>query len=358
MDFKAPDIILNALHQRVDHGIFGYTLPPSTLVNGFLQWLERQYHWQVDPDWLTWIPGVVPGFNLACRAVGTEGDSVMMSVPVYYPFLSAPKFSRREAIYVPLSLEEAPEEASKGASEPARWVMNIDRFRAARNDTTRLFLFCNPHNPTGRVYTESELMKFAEFCLENDILICSDEIHCPLVLDADKRHIPIASLGADIEKNSISLFAPTKTYNTPGLSCSVAVIPDPAVRRAFRRAQAGLVPGISPLAYAAADAAYNDTGTWVEDLTHYLAGNADFLEAAVNSLSPLRMTHVEATYLAWIDCTRLDLPDPAEYFEAFGLGLSSGAQFHGPGYVRFNFGCPRSVLEEGVTRLRKGVEAL
>ncbi len=348
MDFRAPDVVLNALHKRVDHGIFGYTIPPATLVNGFIRWLEKQYSWQVSEEWLVWVPGVVPGFNLACRAVGQAGDSVMMSVPVYYPFLSAPKFQQREAIYVPLTLD----------TDRNTWVMNINEFQRAVQKNTRMFLFCNPHNPTGRVYSETELRAFADFCLEQGLLICSDEIHCPLVLDSDKRHIPVASLGDDIAQRSISLFAPTKTYNTPGLGCSVAVIPDPEVRRNFRRAQAGLVPGIGPLEYAAADAAYNDTGSWVSDLTRYLSDNAIHLENAVADTEGISMTHVEATYLAWIDCSDLGIEKPAEYFEPFGLGLSEGAQFQGPGFIRFNFGCPRSMLDEGISRLKRGIEAL
>ncbi len=344
MDFRAPPFVREALQRRVEHGIFGYSETPPELVHAAVAWLDAQFDWTVNPDWLVWLPGVVTGMNLASRAVGAPGDSVMMNVPVYYPFLAVPANSGRNAIEVPLVL--------KGS----RWEMELGAMSEAIDNRTRLFMFCNPQNPTGRIYSREELVALARFCERHDLLICSDEIHCDLRLD-DRPHIPIATLSADIAARTITLMAPTKSYNTPGLCCAFAVIPDVALRRRFSDARAGLVPSIGALAYTAALAAYEDPSDWIDQLRAYLAANRDTLEQCVAQLPNVSMTHVEGTYLAWIDVRRLQLDHPARYFEAHGLGLSDGAQFHGPGFVRFNFGCPRATLDEGLQRFRHAVLA-
>lgn len=345
MDFRAPRFIRDALAARIDHGVFGYTETPPSLIGAVVEWLDREFQWHVAPDWLVFLPGVVTGFNLACRAVGRPGDSVLMNVPVYYPFLSAPHHSERETLEVPL------------ARTAARWVMDLDAMAAAVSRRTRLYMLCNPQNPTGRVYDRDELIALARFCERHDLLICSDEIHCSLILDRDRRHIPIATLSHDIALRTITLMAPTKTYNTPGLGCSFAIIPDTALRRRFNVARAGLVPGIGGLAYVAATAAYSDESDWLFRLTAYLASNRDQLEATVAALPEVAMTHVEGTYLGWIDVSELRLESASAHFETHGLGFSDGIQFHGPGFVRFNFGCPRATLAEGLARLRRAVLA-
>jgi cystathionine beta-lyase len=238
-----------------------------------------------------------------------------------------------------------------------RWVMDFDLLGRAITPRTRLYLFCNPQNPTGRVYDRDELVALARFCERHDLLICSDEIHCSLVLDEDRRHIPIASLSQEIAARTITLMAPTKTYNTPGLACAFAIIPDAPLRRRFAAARAGLMPGIGTLSYVAATAAYEDRSDWLARLLRYLAANRDRLQATVAALPGVSMTHVEATYLGWLDVRELALASVTEHFEAHGLGFSDGAQFHGPGFVRFNFGCPRATLEEGLSRLERAVRA-
>jgi hypothetical protein len=224
----------------------------------------------------------------------------MMNVPVYYPFLSAPGNGGRNAIEVPLVLNGP------------RWEMDITAMGDAIDNRTRLFMFCNPQNPTGRIYTRDELVELARFCERHDLLICSDEIHCDLRLDADRPHIPIATLSEEIAARTITLMAPTKSYNTPGLCCAFAVIQDAALRRRFSDARAGLVPNIGALAYTAALAAYEDPSDWLDRLRAYLAINRDALEQCVAKLSGVSMTHVEGTYLGWIDVRglRLDHPCP------------------------------------------------
>jgi cystathionine beta-lyase len=346
MDFRAPPFIQQALRERLDHGIYGYTATPPELVEAVIDWLAAEFDWTVAPNALVWLPGVVTGFNLACRAVGSPGDSVLMNVPVYYPFLSAPENGGRNSIEVPLVLTGS-----------RRWEIDFDAMTAALAPRTRLFLLCNPQNPTGRIYSQSELVELARFCDRHDLLICSDEIHCSLRLDAGRRHIPIATLSDEIAARTITLMAPTKTYNMPGLGCSFAIIPDAALRRRFIQARAGLVPGISPFAYAAATAAYRDSSDWLAHLLAYLTSNRNALQACVAGLPGVHMTHVEATYLGWIDVRELHLTDPLQHFETHGIGLSDGAQFHGPGFVRFNFGCPRATLDIGLQRFAAAVRA-
>ncbi len=339
MDLQTPRFILDALHNRIDHGIIGYTHTPPTLVEALQAWLARHYGWQVPADWLVWIPGVVTGLNLSALAVGGTGDSVLIPKPVYYPFLWVPGNTERRGVEVPL------------IRSGKRWVMDFDALNAAVRPDTRLLMLCNPQNPTGRIYTRGELLELAELAERHNLIICSDEIHCGLLLEEEARHLPIASLDSAIAARTISLFAATKTYNMPGLSCAVAVIPDADLRVRFKTAQGGLVPGIGPLAFAASEAAFNDQSDWLASLLSYLRGNHRRVAEVVGE----RMTPVEGTYLAWIDVRDLGLKDPGAYFEDFGLGLSDGATFGGPGFVRLNFACPRSLLERGLERYRRAM---
>lgn len=341
MEFEMPDFILDSVRRRIDHGILGYTRTPDTLVAAFRDWLMRNYGWAVPAEWLVWIPGVVPGLNLSAMAVGSRGDSILIPVPVYYPFLSVPANAERSSIEVPMTVAGG------------RWGMDFDALNAAVRPDTQLVMIANPQNPTGRCYGRDELLELAAFAERHDLIVCSDEIHCSLLLDPTARHIPVASLGSDIARRTISLFAATKTYNMPGLSCAVAVIPDAGLRARFRGARRDLVPLMGPLAFAASEAAFNDRSRWVPGLLAYLRENHRLLFDAVGE----RMTAVEGTYLAWIDVRDLGLEHPGKHFERFGLGLSDGAAFGGPGFVRFNFACTRAMLERGLDRYRRAMEA-
>jgi cystathionine beta-lyase len=341
MDFRAPAFVVDALRRRLDHPVYGYTRTPQALIEAFQAWLAARCGWVVEEEWLVWLPGVVTGFNLAARATAQPGGSIMIPVPVYYPFLSTPRHAGQEGIQVPL------------VRDRERWVMDTDALASALQPGTGLFMLCNPQNPTGRAYSADELGAVAELCLRHDLVLCSDEIHCSLLLDENARHVPVASLGPEIADRTITLFAATKTYNIPGLGCAVAVIPNRDLRRAFRQATVGLVPGIGPLEYAASTAAYQDDSGWLPALLRYLRGNHERLRQVAGP----RMTPVEATYLAWIDVRDLGLDDPAAHFERHGLGLSNGAEFGGPGFVRFNFACPAALLERGLERLQRALDS-
>jgi cystathionine beta-lyase len=346
MDFRSPPAVIRALQQRVADGVFGYTVAPEELNAVVVTMLESRYDWKVNPEWLVWLPGLVSGLNVACRAVGEVGDDVMTTVPAYPPFLTAPVNSRRNLIKVALK------------EQNNRWQFDFDRLARSITPATRLFILCNPHNPIGRVYTRDELAALAALCRKHDIVICSDEIHCDLILDGEKRHVPTATLDPETAARTITLMAPSKTFNVPGLGCAFAVISEEKLRARFKKAMAGIVPGVNALGYAAARAAFADCADWQAALLEYLRGNRDAVAQTVARLPPLSMAPVEATYLAWIDTRAAGLQKPAAFFEAAGVGLQDGIEFDGPGFVRLNFGCPRSVLKEALDRMAAAMAGL
>jgi cystathionine beta-lyase len=342
MDFAAPPAVLDALHRRIEHGVFGYGGPWPSLTESVLAHLQGEYGWSIEPEWLVWLPGLVTGLNVACRAVDGE---VLTATPIYPPFLSAPHFSGRKLNRVDLALDNN------------RWQWEMAAVQQATTAATRLFLFCHPHNPVGRCWSRDELLALADYAERNDLVVCSDEIHCGLILDADKRHIPFASLSPAAAQRSITLLAPSKTFNIPGLGCAFAVVPNPALRRRFEQAMHGIVPHVNVLGLAACEAAFRHGGDWHRELIAYLRGNRDRVAATMASLPGVRMAPVEATYLAWIDVRDLRLAKPAAHFEAHGIGLSDGADFGAPGWLRLNFGCPRATLDEALTRFERAVRA-
>jgi cystathionine beta-lyase len=344
MDFCSPPAVIDALQRRIAHGVFGYTMPPPDLNKIVVAMLEAEYGWSVQPQWLVWLPGLVTGLNVACRAVGEDNDAVMTATPVYSPFLSAPGNSRRRLVKVPLREKQN------------RWGFDFDRLESAITPDTRLFLLCNPHNPVGRVFTHDELKGLAAICEKHNIVICSDEIHCGLLLDSDKTHIPTATLDPEVAQRTITLMSPSKTFNLPGLGCAFAVISEKDLRRRFIAAMAGIVPAVNAMGFAAAAAAYRDCSDWHAGLLDYLRANRDRVARAINAMPLLSLAPVEATYLAWIDVRSSDLKNPGKFFEDAGVGLQDGLEFDGRGFVRLNFGCARALLEKALGRMASATE--
>ena len=337
MDFASPPPVLAALQARVARGDLGYAEPWPALVEAVQAYCQRHYDWRVEADWLVWLPGLVCGINLACRSVDGE---VLTATPVYPPFLSAPGLSGRGLVRV--SLRE----------EGGRWSWDFAALEAAVTPATRLLLLCHPHNPIGRAWDADELQALAEFAARHDLVVCSDEIHCDLVLDSERRHVPFARLSEDAARRSITLMAPSKTYNIAGLGCSLAIIPDPALRRRYQAARRGIVPDVNVLALTACASALLEGEAWRQDLLAVLRANRDRVEAAVSAMPGLSLGHVEATYLAWIDARGLGVDAPVEFFEAAGVGLSDGRDFGLPGWVRLNFGCAPALLDQALDRMR------
>jgi cystathionine beta-lyase len=343
MDFRAPEPVLEALRGRVEHGVFGYAVPPKELLQVVVERMEQKYQWKIEPSWIVWMPGVVPALNVACRAFGDDGDEVLAFTPIYPPFLSAPPLSGRTLKTIPLR------------RDGGRYTLDAEMLAREVSPRSRVLLLCNPHNPVGRRYGSQELRAVAEVCVARDIILCSDEVHCDLILDGG-RHVPTATLSREIAARTITLMAPSKTFNIPGLHCAFAIIPHERLRRGFQKAREGIVPGPGAMGYAACLAAYRDCEPWRLALIDYLRDNKELVHRFVNERSPtLSMDDVEATYLAWIDVRNLGVPDPARFFENSGVALSDGLDFDGPGHLRLNFGCTRGILREALDRLGRGM---
>lgn len=344
MDFRSPPAVIRAIEQRAADGVFGYSLTPPELNDQVVAMLRQSHDWTVEPEWLVWLPGLVTGLNVACRSVGAEGDDVMTAIPVYPPFLSAPGFSRRTLTRVPLK------------ENNNRWEFDFQQLDEMVKERTRMFILCNPHNPVGRVFTRSELADLAAICLKHNIVICSDEIHCGLILDKDRTHVPTATLDPEVAARTITLMAPSKTFNLPGLGCAFAVISDKTLRRRFKNSMAGIVPRPNVFGYAAAMAAFSQCTDWHAALLDYLRVNLATIANAIEQMPPLTIAPVEATYLAWIDMRKSGLKNPAKFFEKAGVGLQDGVEFDGPGFVRLNFGCSRSLLMKALERMATALD--
>lgn len=346
MDFPVAPPIQEALESRVSHGLFGYGVAPDGLSEAVIQHLIEQYQWKVDPSWIVWLPGVVTGLAVACRAFCPDGGEIVVNPPIYHHFFDSHDAQRQKVVRVPLH------------RQGDRWTYDFPAMQAAFNARTSLMMMCSPHNPTGTVFTPDELLQVAQLCEQHDAVIVSDEIHCDLVLDRSVRHFPTAAACPDVAARTVTLMSGSKTWNIAGLNCSFAIIPDSSLRERFRQSAKSIVPSVPPLAYEATLAAYRDGGAWRASLLDYLAGNLQFIKDTLGRNSPLVVEPIQATYLAWIDATSLGLEDTQGFFEKHGVGLSGGEQFGQPQYVRLNFACPRATLEEGVRRMLAAMRSL
>ncbi len=346
MDFQAPQPVLTAIKDQVDFGILGYHLPPKELVELICTRLFDRYNWTVDPSWIILLPGLVCGINLACRSCGHQNSKIITLTPIYPPFLSAPSYSERKLITIPMQ------------NINQHWTIPLDDLENNISEDCKLFLLCNPQNPTGRVFNKKELTEISSFCLKHDLVLCSDEIHCDLVYSGNK-HIPIASLNTDIENRTITLMSPSKTFNIPGLGCSFAIIPNRSLRSQFCNIKKGIVPEINTLGYTAGLACYKHGASWVNELMEYLTKNRDFvIEKFNNEINGTSLNKIEATYLAWIDIRNLNIKNTYEFFYQHGVGISDGVNFGKSGFFRLNFGCPKSILEKGIDRVKYAIESI
>ncbi|MBE0496897.1 MAG: putative C-S lyase [Campylobacterales bacterium] len=337
MDFKAPQCVIDALHERVEHGVFGYTGVSQDLLDVACAFIQKHYNWHVNPEWFVFVSGVVPSMNVTCKML-EPSQSVLTTSPIYPHFFKAPKMMNKEVTAVPLVEKEG------------RWTFDFEALKRAISPTCKLFLLCNPYNPGGTVFTKEELTHLGEIVKTHNLLICSDEIHADLLLDPKARHIPIASLDEDLAHRTITLMAPSKTFNIAGLNCSFAIIPDAALRRRFQASMGGLNGGVNLLGLTAAKAAYEGGEAWLEALRFYLKENLLLVQAFVAKHPRLKLLDQQATFLAWIDCRDLGV-NPYELFLSHGVGLSNGKDFLGEGFVRLNFGCPRQTLKEILERM-------
>ena len=340
MDFISPPAVITALQERLAEGVFGYGGATPLMIEAILLALARDYGWAVAPEWLVPLPGLVSGLNIAARAVGEPGDALLTVTPIYPPFLSAPRNQGRDTITVALR------ETVFG------WEWDWPAMEAAVTPRTRGIELCHPHNPTGRVWRADELEMLASFAERHDLIVISDEIHCDLILEPGLRHQPFALATPALAHRTITLMAPSKTYNIAGLGASFAIIPDAGLRKTFEQAMAGIVPHVNVLGLAACAAAYAHGTAWRAELLNYLRANRERVMVTLDGHKGMKVSKPEATFLAWIDCRATGISQPRQFFEQSGVGLSDGAEFGMPGFVRLNFGCPRRTLNEALMRMR------
>lgn len=347
MDFMPPAGIIDAIKKRAEHGIFGYTYAPPSAAAAIQNWLEQRHNWKIDTSWIEYSAGVVPAISTVIRALTERGDKVMLTSPVYPPFLSMIEKNDRVAVNTPLEIKNE------------RFQINFALFEEQLKQGVKLFLLCNPHNPGGTVWTKEELLKIGELCLNYNCIILSDEIHSDLVYKPNV-HIPIASLSKELEQNVITLIAPSKTFNIAGLQASAMIIPNKEWRSAVKNLhmQQGAF-SINLFGIVAMEAAYRHGEQWLEELLSYLGENISIAKKYIaENIPDIEVMEPEGTYLLWLDCRKLGLTDDEikdRLVSKGKLALEPGPKYGpgGEGFVRMNLGCPQDLLRDGLDRLKR-----
>lgn len=344
-DFEtAPEIII-ALQKRVAEGVFGYSVEPTNGVQEAIEFhLKSQYNWEINKEWIVPLPSLVSGLSLSTLMTDDDKNDVITPGTIYPPFNFVSENNKRNTIKVPMRLDD-----STGIE---RWLLDFDALESAITPKTQLLFFCNPHNPAGTVYTKDELTHLHKICREHNLLICSDEIHCDLILDENKKHIPLATLNNDANLRTITLMAASKTFNVAGLGFGFAIISNRELRDKFKKLVRKNMPDVNILAQIATEAAFKYAGNWRLQQIDYLRANRDYLMQAINEIEGLKMYPLEATFLAWIDVSALELDDVGTFFEEAGVGISTGKSFGDNNFIRLNFACRRSLLEKAVKRIK------
>lgn len=340
-DFLAPPSVINALQERVTEGIFGYGGQPKALANAFINWAKDHYGWQVSPEWLVFLPGLVTGLNVVLRAFTQDLEASICPHPIYPPFMAAAKHVSRPQYHAYLQ------------NIDNRWVIDLSKLKNNLQGNEKLLMLCNPQNPGGTVYTKDELLEQLAFAKRHNLVVCSDEIHCDLLLEPSLKYIPFASLNDEAANCSITLMSPSKTFNIAGLGASIAIIPNRQLREKFISTMEDIVPHLNILAYTAAIAAYTDTSGWLAEQLSYLRSNRDYLYKEINNIKGLKLLPIQASYLAWIDASGLPIDNPHSFFEEAGVGLSAGKDFGNEKFVRLNFGCSKVLLIEAISRIKR-----
>lgn len=347
MDFESAPAIREALIERVQHGVYGYTIPYQSVEDAVIGYLKRAHNLEIEREWLVWMPGLVPALNTASRAYEKPGDAVLTNTPVYPPFLTAPEWQNKELQAVPLVVRDD------------RYTFDFEEMERTVSEKTKLFILCNPHNPVGRAWSLEELHNLIAFCRKHQLLIVSDEIHCDLIIDESVKHQTLLNVDDWAMDNSLTLMAPSKTYNVPGLSCSYIIIPNARLRSRFQKASRGMITEVNCLGYVGCEAAYNHGDEWLAELLKVLRQNYRKACAFVRENMPrIHMFPMEATYLAWMDVRGLGLEKPEVFFEENGVGLSNGALFGSPGFLRLNIGCPPQMLDCALERMQAAYNKL
>ncbi|MDX9810868.1 MAG: PatB family C-S lyase [Bacteroidales bacterium] len=352
MDFRTPVFIVEELRRRLDHEIFGYSVRPSAYFTSIISWLRDRHSWETEKDWIIFTPGIVPALNLCTLAFTEPGDGIIVQPPVYFPFFSAVENHGRRLIYNRLSEYEG------------RWSMDNDALIGSIDKDTKMIFISNPHNPVGRCWTRDELTSLAEICLERDILMISDEIHCDLVLPGNK-HTPLASLSEEIARRTVTCIAPSKTFNLAGLSTSSVIISDPLLRDKFRKTLESLHIGNGNIfGTVASAAAYAKGHKWVDALTSYIAGNVSLVTKSLgNPGSLIKPVSPEATYMIWLDCRAMGMngKELSDFFvREAAVGMNEGSAFGpgGEGFMRMNLGTTAAVVARAMVQIENALTRL
>ena len=345
MDFLAPPEIQEAVRRRVEHGIYGYTLEPESWVEAAAAWLQARHAWSVKREWMMASPGVIPSLVASILALTEPGDGIIIQTPVYFPFSLRIKGNGRRVMENPLVLTGR------------RWEMDLDHLSSLVDERTRMLVLCSPHNPVGRVWEKRTLERLVEICARHRIVIVSDEIHADLVMPGH-RHLPVASVSAEAAAITVTLVAPTKTFNLAGMGGSVAIVPDPALRAKVDASHHAIFAGVAnAAAVAATEAAWRHGARWLDDLLVYLGGNYAWLVRALGEKLPaVPVFPLEGTYLPLLDMRGLRLTETEvriRLLRTAGVWLEQGSSFGraAEGFQRINIACPRVLLEQAVERV-------
>jgi cystathionine beta-lyase len=350
MDFKTPGFIAEKIRMRAEHELYGYSFRPSGYFSSIVKWLAARHKWHIDKEWICFCPGIVPALNLCTLAFTRPGDQVIVQPPVYTPFFQAVEKNGRNLVYNQLIEKEG------------IWTMDFDSLKRSISDSTKMLIISNPHNPVGRVWSSGELKTLAEICLENKILILSDEIHSDLMIPGFV-HNPVAAISGEIADITVTCISPSKTFNLAGLSTSSVIISNPVLRKYFLRKIDSLHIGNGNIfGNVASMAAYSEGHSYVDDLMKYIDGNVRFVMKYLGERIPeIVPVPPEATYMIWLDCRKLGMngKEMQDFFvQKAAVGLNEGSQFGpgGEGFMRMNLGAPLATVKKAMEQIEKAVE--
>ena len=352
MDFKTPDFVVQSLQRRLDHEIYGYSYRPAEYFQSIIDWIKLRHNWTIEKDWICFSPGIVPALNFCTLAFTQTGDEIIVQPPVYFPFFSAAESHGRNLKYNRLTESEG------------KWCMDFNSLINGINSKTKMIIISNPHNPIGRVWTPEELGSLADICVKHNILMISDEIHCDLVLPGF-THTPLASLSEKIAENTVTLIAPSKTFNLAGLSTSSVIISNPLLRKSFNRVVDNLHVGSGNIfGNTASVAAYSNGHKWLDALLDYIDHNIEFVMDYCREMIPeIIPVQPEATYMIWLDCRQFGMTGKelqSFFVNKAGIGMNEGSTFGpgGEGFMRMNVGTTHQTVRKALEQIEKAVSAI
>ncbi|SFJ75539.1 MalY/PatB family protein [Thermoflavimicrobium dichotomicum] len=350
MDFRSPVPVIEAIKQRAEHGIFGYTLRPESYYEAIIQWTQKRHHWSIQREWICFSPGIVPALSFIVQHFSKPGDKVLIQPPVYAPFAQVVTRHGRELVTNPLQYTYG------------RYQMDFADLQQKLDHGVRLLILCSPHNPVGRVWTKEELTRLGEMCLERNVLVVSDEIHCDLVYKG-YTHTPFGAISEDFAQNTIICTSPSKTFNLAGLHTSNIIIPNPRLRQIFKKAiEDHYLQFTNTFGVLATESAYRYGESWLDQCLEYVSKNLEFLIQYLEKHIPeIQVVKPEGTYLVWLDCRNLGMDAKTLHqllLKQAKVALSEGSTFgqEGEGFVRINIACPRSILREGLQRIETAIK--